>query len=211
MERLYVITHPEASHHIERLVGGWYDSHLTPQGLREAEQIAGLLRESVPSEAVPQLVSSDLLRTRQIADLIGATLEVRPTFELGLREKSYGVAEGRPQSWLDERFIVPPPVGERMDHDEGIGGAETKLQWVRRVYAAMARLQADPAEYRVIVTHAGTASWVIAAWMRIPIPACGYIHFRVPSGSITVLEEDNKFHNRALTVLGSRDFKTPFE
>lgn len=93
-----------------------------------------------------------------------------------------------------------------LDHDEGVEGAETRREWVERTYAATARLEAAPAERRIVVTHAGTANWVIAAWMRIPVEACAYAGFRVPSGSVTILEEDDRFHNRALTVLGSRSF-----
>ena len=37
---IYVVTHPEATHHIERVVGGWYDSRLTPAGIRAAVSIA---------------------------------------------------------------------------------------------------------------------------------------------------------------------------
>lgn len=29
MERVYVVTHPEASHHVTGIVGGWHDSRLT--------------------------------------------------------------------------------------------------------------------------------------------------------------------------------------
>jgi len=43
-----------------------------------------------------------------------------------LREKSHRVAGGRPQSWLGERFVPPSATRERLDHDEGIEGAETK-------------------------------------------------------------------------------------
>lgn len=208
MQRLYIVTHPEASHHVEGLVGGWYDSPLTSRGIHEARQIAGHLRELVPTGAVPQVVSSDLRRTTQTAELIGAALGAQPVLDADLREKSYGVAEGGPQSWLDDRFVFPPATGERMDHHEGIDRGETKREWVERGYAAVARMQAEPAEHRVVVTHAGTASWVIAAWMQIPVEACAYAHFRVPSGSVTVLEEDDRFHNRALTVLGDRSFVT---
>ena len=29
MKHLYVVTHPQATHHTEGVVGGWYDSELT--------------------------------------------------------------------------------------------------------------------------------------------------------------------------------------
>ena len=220
MKRLFVVTHPEATHHVDGLVGGWFDSALTERGLRDAGRIAETLRSDFglgsvdgagdgarPSAGV-RIVSSDLLRTRQTAEVIADALGVPVELERGLREKSYGVAEGRPQSWLDERFITPPSVGERMDHDEGIDGSETKLEWFTRVYAAMERLEESTAAAAedsldlVIVTHGGTATPVIASWMRIPLTACAYAAFRVGSGSITVLTEDDHFHNRSLTVLG---------
>lgn len=208
MERVYVVTHPEASHHVDRLVGGWYESALTPRGLTEARQIACHLRHVIPHGIVPQIVSSDLLRTRQAADAIAEIFETSAVFEAGLREKSYGQAEGRPQRWLDERFIFPPAVGERMDHDEGIIGAETKREWVERVYRTMERVQRDPAPFRILVTHGGSASLVIASWMRIPTEACADATFRVPTGSISVLELDDRFHNRSLVTLGERSFIT---
>ncbi len=206
MKRVYVVTHPEASHHVDGLVGGWYDSHLTSKGLAEAGEIARHLRSLIPAGESPQLVSSDLRRTRQTAAAIAEVFGTGATLDPGLREKSYGVAEGRPQAWLRERFVPPPAVGERMDHDEGIEGAETKQEWLKRVHAAVARFEDDPAPHRIVVTHGGSASPVIAAWMRIPAEACAYAAFRTPTGSVTVLEQDDRFHNRSLVTLGDRGF-----
>ncbi len=206
MKRVYVVTHPEASHHVDGLVGGWYDSQLTSKGLAEAAKIARHLRSLIPAGELPQLVSSDLRRTRQTAEAIAEVFGTDATLDPGLREKSYGVAEGRPQAWFRERFVPPPAVGERMDHDEGIDGAETKQEWLERVHAAVARFEDDPAPHRIIVTHGGSASPVIAAWMRIPAEACAYAAFRTPTGSVTVLEQDDRFHNRSLVTLGDRGF-----
>ncbi|WSB66685.1 histidine phosphatase family protein [Streptomyces decoyicus] len=44
MRTLYVVTHPEATHHVEGVVGGWHDSQLTPSGIRAALSIAQALR-----------------------------------------------------------------------------------------------------------------------------------------------------------------------
>lgn len=206
MQRVYVVTHPEASHHVDGLVGGWHDSHLTDRGLAQAEKIARFLRAAIPVESRVQLVSSDLSRTAQTAAAVGSAMGVETEFDAYLREKSYGDAEGRPQAWLEERFIFPPVEGERLEHDEGIEGAETKREWIERAYAAVARIERVDVEHRVIVTHGGTANWVIAAWMRIPAAACDYAAFRLPSGSVTVLEEDDRFHNRTLVTLGKQDF-----
>jgi broad specificity phosphatase PhoE len=43
MRTVYVVTHPEATHHVDGLVGGWSDSDLTDKGLAHAERIAECL------------------------------------------------------------------------------------------------------------------------------------------------------------------------
>lgn len=117
---LYVVAHPEATHHVERVVGGQFDSELTDRGKRQASAIADRLAELVPGDVEVELFTSDLRRTVQTAEAIASRLGLQPVPMSDLREKSYGVAGGKPQQWLDERFNPPPPAGERMHHDEGI-------------------------------------------------------------------------------------------
>ncbi|CAL9492232.1 histidine phosphatase family protein [Streptomyces sp. enrichment culture] len=202
MRTLYVVTHPEAAHHIEGVVGGWHDSRLTPVGVRAAASIARALRAQIPDGVEVELFSSDLQRTRQTAEAVGALFDVKPTLDRRLREKSYGEAGGRPQEWLDRRFVPPPAVGERMDHDEGVAGAETKAQWVQRIYAAMDEILQRPCEHQIIVTHGGSLTFVLASWIKMPIESADYASFRGASGSITTLREDDFFHNRQVVSLG---------
>ncbi|WP_226437379.1 MULTISPECIES: histidine phosphatase family protein [Rhodococcus] len=204
MKTVYVVTHPEATHHVDGLVGGWYDSELTDQGVADAAAIANRLRELVPAAAVPTLHSSDLTRTVQTAHPIGEVFDIEPVLLADLREKSYGVAGGRPRAWLDARFVPPPPTGNRLDHDEGIAGGETKREWVVRVHRAVERITADDVEHRIVVTHGGSLNWVVAAWLRLPVEACAYPAFHATPGSITVLREDDVFHNRTLHTLADR-------
>lgn len=201
MRNVYVVTHPESTHHVERIVGGWHDSELTPAGLRAAAATGTALRERLAAGGV-EVHSSDLRRTLQTAQAIGDLLGAPVTTDPGLREKSYGEAEGRPQVWLDERFVPPPPVGERMRHDEGIAGAETKWDLAVRVYAAVDRILESDREQQVVVTHGMAATFVLARWIGMPLAAAGQVSFPVRPGSITHLREDDFFHNRAIVSLG---------
>lgn len=203
MRNLYVVTHPEATHHTEGLVGGWYDSELTPRGRQHAAAITATIRRLVPDGARVELFSSDLQRTAQTARTIGVALDVEPMLMPDLREKSYGEAGGRPQAWLDERFVPPPATGERMDHAEGIAGAETKLELAIRIYRAMEEITSRGCEHQVVVTHGGALTFVVAAWIRMPIAAAGYAAFRSTSGGITHLREDDYFHNRQVLALNT--------
>lgn len=198
---LYVVTHPEATHHVEGLVGGWYDSPLTERGRRHAQAIATALRDRIPGGAAVDLVTSDLRRTRETADAVGAAFGVAARSDPRLREKSYGQAEGGPQAWLDARFVPPPAVGERMRHDEGIPGSETKLSLATRVYAALDEIVACDADHQVVVTHGFAATFVIAAWIMMPVEAAGHVSFRLTSGGITTLRRDDFFGNRQVASL----------
>ncbi|MEV7085837.1 histidine phosphatase family protein [Streptomyces sp. NPDC093085] len=202
MRTLYVVTHPEATHHVEGTVGGWHDSQLTSAGIRAAVSIAQALRVQIPDGAEVELFSSDLQRTRRTADEVADAFGVQPVLDRRLREKSYGEAEGRPQRWLDRRFIPPPAVGERMDHDEGVQGAETKAAWARRIYTAMDEILRSSCTYQIVVTHGGSLTCVVASWIKMPIESAGYVSFRAPSASITTLREDDFFHNRQVVTLG---------
>lgn len=209
MRTIHVVTHPEATHHVDRLVGGWYDSVLTPAGNRAAAAIAETLRARVPEDADVEVFSSDLRRTAQTATVVGARLGVEPVFDQRLREKSYGEAGGRPQEWLDQRFVPPPALGERLEHDEGLPGAETKGAMARRVYAAMAAILARRCEHQVVVTHGGAFTFVVAAWIKMPLESAGYVDFRASPGSITVLREDDFFHNRQVVSLADTGHLVP--
>ncbi|MGW5867090.1 histidine phosphatase family protein [Streptomyces sp. NPDC055239] len=202
MRTLYVVTHPEATHHVEGVVGGWHDSSLTPTGLRAATSIAQALRAQIPDGGEVDLFSSDLQRTRQTAEEVAERFGVKSILDRRLREKSYGEAGGRPQKWLDRRFVPPPAAGERMDHDEGVEGAETKAEWAQRIYTAMDEILRRPREHQIIVTHGGSLTFVVASWIKMPIESAGYASFRASSGSITTLHEDDFFHNRQVVSLG---------
>ncbi|MFC5146792.1 histidine phosphatase family protein [Streptomyces aureoversilis] len=202
MRSVYVVTHPEATHHVEGVVGGWHDSGLTPAGRRAAVSIARALRAAVPGGAGVELFSSDLRRTRETAEEVAGLLDVEPVLDRRLREKSYGEAEGRPQEWLDRRFVPPPAAGDRMGHHEGVPGAETRAVFARRVYAAVDDILRRPCAHQVVVTHGFALTFVVAAWIGMPFEALGRVGFRAAPGSITTLREDDFFHNRQVVGLG---------
>lgn len=150
LRTLYVATHPESVHHASGHVGGWFDSELTDRGLRQAELIGQRIRDLIPSATAVELYSSDLKRTAQTAEVIARHLNVVPTFLEGLREKSYGEAEGRPQAWLDERFRPPPATGDRMGHAEGITGSETKRDFAACIYDAVNTILESSCPHQVV-------------------------------------------------------------
>lgn len=203
MRTLYVIAHPEATHHRDRIVGGWHDSELTPQGREDAQRIAAEVRRAVPAGEPAEIYTSDLKRAAQTAEAIADLLGITPIADRRLREKSYGVAEGQPQAWLDERFLAPPAQGDRMNHHEGVQGAETRTQFAQRIYAAMAGILAKPCSHQIIVSHGFALTYLVAAFQKLPAEVTGHFALRSVPGGITILREDDVFHNRSLVSLSA--------
>lgn len=199
VNEIFVVTHPEATHHVDDRVGGWFDSELTERGRDQASLIATALSGQVDAGA--RLYSSDLRRTAQTAAVIADRLQLDLRLLRELREKTYGEGDGRPDAWFRERFRPPPATGERLEHDEGLPGAETKAAWARRVYAGMDTILADASAQKVVVTHGGSATLVVAHWIGMPLDSLSRVSFAVEPGSITRLVEDDYFHNRVVAVL----------
>jgi 2,3-bisphosphoglycerate-dependent phosphoglycerate mutase len=131
MRDLFVVTHPEATHVVDGLVGGWYDSDLTPRGTEQAHLIADEIAARHPSPEGARVFSSDLRRTRRTAEAIAVRLGVDLVLDAGLREQSYGAAEGLPVGTIS--VALAPAGGERLRHHDGVDGSETRFDVATRV------------------------------------------------------------------------------
>jgi broad specificity phosphatase PhoE len=202
---IYVVAHTQSRHHVEGLVGGWYDSPLTDFGRRQADAVAARIAEMVGDRRPVEIYSSDLLRAAQTAQAIAARLAAPVTHMSDLRERSYGVAGGKPDSWLEGRVVFAGKDGDRLDHRDGIEGAETKRELMTRVFRAMDRIVESPCGTQVVVTHGYAMTFVVAAWIRMPLESAGWVNFRSNAGGITHLREDDELLNRFVMSLNDRE------
>ncbi len=196
---IYLVAHGEARHHVEGLVGGWYDSDLTELGQRQAQAVASRIAQLV-GEAPVEIYSSDLRRAAQTAAPIAQALQAKVTHWSDLRERSYGVAGGRTDAWLEERF-VPAPEDGRLDHRDGLDEAETKREFATRIYRAMDQIAESQGSTQVVVTHGYAVTFAIAAWIRMPLEAVGWVNFRSSAAGISRLSEDDRWLNRNVLSL----------
>ncbi|SDQ60461.1 probable phosphoglycerate mutase [Pseudomonas sp. UC 17F4] len=199
MKRYYIVTHGQAQHHIDNLVGGWFDSRLTPKGIEQAQALASFFTAQGFSKS-PAIYSSDLLRCKETATIVADALGLEPNLDARLREMSFGSHEGMEQALHDS--IMKPCAekpGERMDHAI-CDGAETRRQFARRIYDFVATLDAE-VECAIIVTHGFAASFLISALQRVPVESMAFISFKMSAGGVSELIEDDLFKNVTLTKL----------
>jgi probable phosphoglycerate mutase len=97
MKNIFGVTHTESVHHVEEKVGGWYDTGLTENGRKQAQSVANRLRECITT-GTPAITSSDLLRAKETADTIADVFGCQYVLNPDLREISYGIAEGKPET-----------------------------------------------------------------------------------------------------------------
>lgn len=201
---IYVVAHTQSQHHVNGLVGGWYDSPLTDIGRQQADAVGAKIAKLVGDRRPVEVYSSDLLRAAQTADIVADRLGVPVEYWSDLRERSYGVAGGKPQSWLDGRVVFVGKNGDRLNHRDGIEGAETKREFLGRVYRAMDRIIESPCATQVIVTHGFALTFAVAAWIKMPLESAGWVNFRSNAGGITHLHEDDVHFNRCVISLNDR-------
>jgi broad specificity phosphatase PhoE len=92
---LILIRHGETDWNRDRRIQGSTDIPLNDNGRAQARATAAVLRERLPGADQPTIVSSDLARARETAEIIAGELGLAaPRTYRGLRERAYGEAEG---------------------------------------------------------------------------------------------------------------------
>lgn len=194
MKDLYVVAHAQSQHHVDQVVGGWFDTGLTPLGQRQAAAAGERLAASLGGRSAG-IVSSDLKRAAETAAIIGERLDRPVTLDADLREMSFGSAGGRPQSWMRENESFAPRTGDRLDH-RSIPDGESRREVATRIYRAMDRLTVSDAWPIIVVTHGGALAMIVAAWIGMPLEVTGYIGVQSDAAGITHLSEDDRRFNR---------------
>lgn len=151
--RFLLVRHGQSTWNAEGRWQGWSDPPLSELGRSQAEDAAGDLRHL----EITGVASSDLVRARETAEVLAASLELGPLVVDGdLREYDVGDWEGltRPEiergwpdqlaSWREGRLLATP-------------GGETRAHFVTRVVGALRRLadRQDLGDTVLVVTHGG--------------------------------------------------------
>lgn len=149
---IHLVRHGQSTWNAERrLQGQTHHPPLTPAGRDDATRAAGELAGLISGRPA-RLVSSDLVRARQTADIIGTRLGLAVHEERALREQHLGTMEGRLTAELH-----PEPVPEGMHISEvRWAGGESLRDVHDRLSAFFAAVLPTAPEHLVVVTHGDT-------------------------------------------------------
>ena len=95
---IYIIRHGQTDWNLEKKMIGKIDVPLNQTGKEQAK----LSIKQLTSLRIDEIISSDLIRTKETADIINATLHLPISFDARLRERNYGDLEG-----ISEKDISP--------------------------------------------------------------------------------------------------------
>jgi probable phosphoglycerate mutase len=167
---LVFIRHGVTDWNQARRFQGQTDIELNADGRAQAERTG----HRFAGQSIAAVYSSDLARARQTAEPIALALGLPLAIEPGLRERRYGVLEGRthdellrdhPESYTRWRAREPdfaPP-----------GGGESLSELRQRVERQMqALVRTHPGQTVVAVTHGGVLDCIyrIAAGLALDVP-----------------------------------------
>ena len=93
---LILVRHGESEHHLRGLTDGRTDTPLTDHGRWQAERLGQALAATICGVSNSVLLSSDLLRARQLSVIIEQHTGLHPQFHTELREMNNGAAKQTP-------------------------------------------------------------------------------------------------------------------
>jgi len=118
--KFYYLRHGESIFNIKRYISCYPEknpSHLTEKGKKEIQKIAQILKK----ENIGLIISSDLTRTKETAEIISQALKIKIIYDSRLRETNVGIYNGRSVEEyqkifenLDQRYIKAAEGGENL-------------------------------------------------------------------------------------------------
>ncbi|MCK6425083.1 MAG: histidine phosphatase family protein [Burkholderiaceae bacterium] len=168
MTRILAIRHGETAWNVDTRIQGQLDIGLNAVGHRQAERVARHLAE----EGLAAVYSSDLQRAHDTARALVRQTAVPLRTDAGLRERRFGVFEGKTFAEIDAEHPELALRWKRREPDFGAPGGETLAEFYTRCVGTAARLaEVHVGQTIALVTHGGVLDCLYRAATRIELNA----------------------------------------
>ncbi|HEX5394508.1 MAG TPA: histidine phosphatase family protein [Rhodocyclaceae bacterium] len=150
--RFCIVRHGETDWNAQHRLQGHIDIALNAVGRQQAEAAA----QGLAGLHFDAFYTSDLTRTRETAAAIGAAIGLRPHLEEGLRERHYGLFQGRTVDEVARDFPTAYAAYKARDLDHTFDDGESLRSFDRRIQSTLSRLaQVHAGETLLLVAHGG--------------------------------------------------------
>lgn len=202
MMEFYFIRHGETQWNCLKRIQGSQDMPLNETGRRQAAAMVRQMRD-IPLDRV---YSSDLIRARDTAGLLGADRGLVPVIIPGLREISYGRWEGMQASEI--RRLFPQEYARWWaDTSSGAPGGESREQVSRRLDQAMRQIveqmREQGARRAAIISHGASLSLLFALLLKEHTPVEN--GFGITNCAVTRIDCDTKTNSFQLVYFNKTE------
>ena len=166
--RILAIRHGETDWNLQGRIQGATDIALNRAGREQARRLGRALAD----EQIDAVYSSDLARAAQTAQALALPRRLAVQHDLGLRERAFGVFEGRTFGEIETRWPEQAQRWRRRDPEFGPSGGEVLRDFFARCVGAVKALAArHDGQSIAVVAHGGVLDCLYRAATRIELTA----------------------------------------
>jgi 2,3-bisphosphoglycerate-dependent phosphoglycerate mutase/probable phosphoglycerate mutase len=170
LQRLVLLRHGQTDYNVAGRMQGHLDSVLTETGLAQAAAVAPEIARFAPD----RLISSDLRRAVDTADIVGAASGQPIKLDARLRETHLGEWQGCSVAEIEQAW--PGAIAAwRSDPAWTPPGGESRIDVVRRSQPVVDELDEEVASARggtvVLVAHGGLIAGLVSGLLALPTSA----------------------------------------
>jgi probable phosphoglycerate mutase len=166
--RVIAIRHGETAWNVDTRIQGQLDIPLNDTGRWQAQRVA----RALAGEPLHAVYASDLGRALETAKALAAAVGVEVVTDPGLRERGFGIFEGRTWKEIEEQWPDLSARWRKRDPEFGPEGGETLASFYDRCIGSATRLAAaHPGQTIALVAHGGVLDCLYRAGSRIELQA----------------------------------------
>ena len=153
-----IVRHGKAVSNHEQFMSCWPESttkevHLVPEGIKQVEKTAQKLKK----EKIDFVFASDLLRTKQTAQIIADVLRLKVEHDARLREVNFGVLNGRPIEEYKALF-----AGRLEKFSKAPEGGENHSDIKKRMMEFLLEIDKKHKNKNILIVSHGDPLWILA-------------------------------------------------
>lgn len=152
--KYYILRHGEAVSNAKQIVSSWpekFKNPLTPKGVKQIKSAV----EKLKNKDIDLIFASDMLRTKQTADIISRTLKLESKFDKRLREVDFGVLNGKSAEELLYMGFEKDKI------DKGVKRSETYKYVLKRMLGFLKDINRNYKGKNILIVSHQCPLWVL--------------------------------------------------
>ncbi|MEZ4812341.1 MAG: histidine phosphatase family protein [Caldisericia bacterium] len=158
MKTIFFVRHGESVGNKNGLICGTHDSILTETGRAQANLVGKFLK----TVGIDRIISSDLLRAKETAEIINQYLDAPISFDPRIRERACGIFDGRQYTEVNGHAEWEPFLAK---HDHKVEGGESLDEVFQRSSEFLKDLVSTDKTEKVLLSSHGGILWVMVPFI----------------------------------------------